>query len=794
MVATIAVLGTFFCCPVASVAKPTKSANSTDIDEAWLTARPAPYLLDRPNETYVLQTDVTVDETAFVISEPGITLDLNGHTITYNNAAPIEVPNGNFSADRTGATSITDWDTSGAATSKLTISPNDCYLHSDKVLKWSVESGNTPRVIKSGKITIPKAHRTYTACAALSGVGTTGWNTVKLEVFDAVTHKLVAPWQRGESGNDSHGHCPQFNFIPATTNPVYIQITLTPSKTPTSIKLNRVILTRTCDAAILATRDGAWGSAWSLWWNEASGAMMTVFDNMPKHIKDISNVWQFTTKVNAPTIKDSLWKKRPAGSYGIVQGRQGGSACHAVVLRATNGPVVLDGISTYTWGDDLVPINANLGNDPTTTMTVRNCTLSYPGTAPTTPPKGMGTPRRRPINYRRDEVRGAMAVAGGVTVVENCTVTNYPQGGIFAGGRAPAGKYDVVQNCTLHGNVAITNGFALNAGARIKLLHNTITGSTRGIAVMDGGNTDCEIAGNSVIVREYPNREYGNTGTTVRAFEMRSYKVLGTLTDINIHDNHFEAISDETTFHGASGVRIVQVIEGSKNIRFTNNFIKATVARTVPDDEFNWAHAMDINTSRSDDDLTVAGNTFESNNIGVGLGGYGSVGEADPFKNILFLHNTFKKSSDGVQDRKFYPYEMGFYNQPYTNVKLIGSSFPDNVTDSIHWLGGGAIDNISTGWPVAVKVTAGPAKCPDAVVELYDRNGMLLTKRSADDQGMLRDLLVPVKRYARPLHGALSTTDLTPLTLRILWDGREKKQQIAPDKDATIDIALGPDH
>jgi len=387
-----------------------------------------------------------------------------------------------------------------------------------------------------------------------------------------------------------------------------------------------------------------------------------------------------------------------------------------------------------------------------------------------------------------------MAVAGGVTVVENCTVTNYPQGGIFAGGRAPAGKYDVVQNCTLHGNVAITNGFALNAGARIKLLHNTITGSTRGIAVMDGGNTDCEIAGNSVIVREYPNREYGNTGTTVRAFEMRSYKVLGTLTDINIHDNHFEAISDETTFHGASGVRIVQVIEGSKNIRFTNNFIKATVARTVPDDEFNWAHAMDINTSRSDDDLTVAGNTFESNNIGVGLGGYGSVGEADPFKNILFLHNTFKKSSDGVQDRKFYPYEMGFYNQPYTNVKLIGSSFPDNVTDSIHWLGGGAIDNISTGWPVAVKVTAGPAKCPDAVVELYDRNGMLLTKRSADDQGMLRDLLVPVKRYARPLHGALSTTDLTPLTLRILWDGREKKQQIAPDKDATIDIALGPDH
>ncbi len=371
-------------------------------------------------------------------------------------------------------------------------------------------------------------------------------------------------------------------------------------------------------------------------------------------------------------------------------------------------------------------------------------------------------------------------------------MTNYPQGGIFAGGRAPAGKYDVVRNCTLHGNVAITNGFALNAGARIKLLHNTITGSTRGIAVMDGGNTDCEIAGNSVIVREYPNREYGNTGTTVRAFEMRSYKVLGTLTDINIHDNHFEAISDETTFHGASGARIVQVIEGSRNIRFANNFIKATVARTVSDDGYNWAHAMDINTSRSDDELTVSGNTFESNDIGVGLGGYGAVGEADPFKNILFLHNTFKKSTDGVQDRKFYPYEIGFYNQPYTNVKLIGSSFPDNVTDGIHWLGGGVIDNVSTGWPVSVKVAAGSAKCSDAVVELYDTKGMLLTKRVADGQGVLRDLPAPMKKYTKPLHGAVSTTDLTPLTLRVCWDGREKKQQITPDKEATIDIALSP--
>jgi hypothetical protein len=78
------------------------------------------------------------------------------------------------------------------------------------------------------------------------------------------------------------------------------------------------------------------------------------------------------------------------------------------------------------------------------------------------------------------------------------------------------------------------------------------------------------------------------------------------------------------------------------------------------------------------------------------------------------------------------------------------------------------------------------------VVELHDTNGVLLTKRSADDQGMLRDFPVPVKKYTQPLHGAISTTDLTPLTLRVCWDGREQKQQIAPDKEATVDIALSP--
>ena len=44
-----------------------------------------PYLLDKPNTTYVLTEDITADGTAIEVAAPNITLDLNGRTVTYHN-------------------------------------------------------------------------------------------------------------------------------------------------------------------------------------------------------------------------------------------------------------------------------------------------------------------------------------------------------------------------------------------------------------------------------------------------------------------------------------------------------------------------------------------------------------------------------------------------------------------------------------------------------------------------------------------------------------------------------------
>lgn len=44
-----------------------------------------PYLLDKPNSTYILTEDITAHATAIEIRGENITLDLNGHTIIYHN-------------------------------------------------------------------------------------------------------------------------------------------------------------------------------------------------------------------------------------------------------------------------------------------------------------------------------------------------------------------------------------------------------------------------------------------------------------------------------------------------------------------------------------------------------------------------------------------------------------------------------------------------------------------------------------------------------------------------------------
>lgn len=51
-----------------------------------------PISLDQGGATYVLQGDINADGTALSVVAPGVTIDLNGHTVTYNNAPAEKSP------------------------------------------------------------------------------------------------------------------------------------------------------------------------------------------------------------------------------------------------------------------------------------------------------------------------------------------------------------------------------------------------------------------------------------------------------------------------------------------------------------------------------------------------------------------------------------------------------------------------------------------------------------------------------------------------------------------------------
>jgi len=78
--------------------------------------------LSNANTYYLLNNDVVSDGTCFDLLASGITLDLNGHTLTFGNAIPMNVPNMGFESG-TG-TNADNWDqTSAPSTERTNIFP-----------------------------------------------------------------------------------------------------------------------------------------------------------------------------------------------------------------------------------------------------------------------------------------------------------------------------------------------------------------------------------------------------------------------------------------------------------------------------------------------------------------------------------------------------------------------------------------------------------------------------------------------------------------------------------------------
>ena len=324
--------------------------------------------------------------------------------------------------------------------------------------------------------------------------------------------------------------------------------------------------------------------------------------------------------------------------------------------------------------------------------------------------------------------------------------------------------------------MAVTNGYALSVGgSNIKILNNTMdlssSGSSRGIGMGDGSISNVEIGGNRLIVRENPNREYGNSGTTARALEIRCY-APSVLTNINVHDNYFEAITGAGSMQGATAARLVLVPPGSTGITFTNNTFKAICLKNSdgsdPGSQY-YAHAIEIDDCEvaASSPIIFSGNTFESDGTGISLGGP-ATGQGYPVNNILFLKSILRITTDPTAvPRPFVSYDFGEERQSISGIEVIDSTYQNGAPSTLGFTSLGVKD-AEFGYLATVTVlTSGGAPAAGATVTIQDNFGTTWPSgpATATDNTGLIILPVPVTKY---VSGGSDTQNTTPVVTSLL--------------------------
>lgn len=122
--------------------------------------------LNQTGITYTLRNNVTSAGSCFNVIVPGVTLDLNGFTVTYDDSTPIVIPNGSFELGTGGVAD--NWDHSLAPkmqrTAGVFVKPLSVYS-GDYALKIAVPAADQ-EVRSVGQVTL-EANTTYTISAMM---------------------------------------------------------------------------------------------------------------------------------------------------------------------------------------------------------------------------------------------------------------------------------------------------------------------------------------------------------------------------------------------------------------------------------------------------------------------------------------------------------------------------------------------------------------------------------------------------------------------------------------------------
>ncbi|WP_152053757.1 PKD domain-containing protein [Tautonia marina] len=712
-------------------------ANTILIDQAWLAARgDGPYYLDQADTTYVLQTDVTVEGTAFIVLNSNITFDLNGHTITYGNSAPIHVPNAGFE-DGSSPTDAPGWDLSQAPS--VLRAPAREGMWGTSMLRF--EAIQAPETIVSEVLDLPSAGVEYTAAVSIKG----RWGSyVTLSILDAKTGSVLASSRTRADG----GRTALATLVPPTAMSVRLAITAEPPEGESdTIDLDFVEVSRARESGIVATPSTYY---------------------LPSYLQT-SHVNNNRTKVRDFTVTNGR----------IVQGPALGYQGIPLYLRSSTGATV-DNVELRAGGLDTHMIHGQWS----TNTTVRNTTI-------------VGS-MSRVSNRQAAYAAVNLSAASGILRVENNEVTGSLQMGILISGGSLT-EVIVHDNDIRHDAVATNSyGIVLYNGLRnFEISGNTVIPiNGRGILLDGAGGTGViqngSIYNNHLEARERPNLEYSASSMEATAFRMRNYS--SQFRNISIHDNMFVGEAGPGLSWAATGARISASNGNGQmtdaNIHFNNNTFKAIVTEADPSLS-RQAWGLTLSGIDAGTGITFSGNTFESNHIALNIGdndSYDGVNE-----DITFFANTFRTLTEGAS-MPFASLNVGEMKTSARNLRFLDNLYADGAPDTVRYVGIKTKD-LHFGLSVDFELI-GPEgdAVADGQVRLYDREQNLIFEGTTDTEGRLasvpvvneiqrqttsdpRDITIDPRgpftlEVTRGDQTYLRTLEITTNTVRITFDNR----------------------
>jgi hypothetical protein len=606
------------------------------IDSAWVQRNAGdPIVLDQANTQYILDTDVDVRGTGFVVAAPNVTLNLNGHQVIYGDSTPLQVNNGGFeSGDGNG---VPGWDLSAAPGATRVPAITGMYG------QWMLQLNNiaSTQTIVSDPIAIPVANHEYAAAITPKGPYTA---TVTISVIDTATNAVVGT---GTSRGIDRGFAAVAMFTPTTTDAVRLRIDVTPTAgQPATVDLDYAAVMPSRDYGIVATQ---------AWTGELPAHLVR---SLPAAYRSAANF----TLMNGE----------------VIQGQGHGNASSSLFFNALPGFTVTN-VTTLADGMD----TSNLDGTWASNGVITNSTFQ-------------GAIDRVSDRMNIVAAINLMNFDGTASIVSN-RIVNVPQVGILFAGM-PTEQSVFIANNDIRQDAIVTDGYGINlAGVQnFDVGHNTIVPvSGRGILLDGWGRMPTQngrIHDNYVDIFEAPNLEYGDR---LEATGLRLRNWSSTQRNLQITNNTFYAHTGPGGVYEALGARISELNDQGQTTDADNlvqgNVFKAIVNTTDP---YYMAMALSLSNVGVGTGLQIINNLLESNNTSLNLGDNDSwQGNVD---DVSLGGNSLRVSNDGPA-RNFSSVVAGSYENEVSNIRM-PNTYLENGAPAHIVIAGSTVGDIEVEW------------------------------------------------------------------------------------------------